>query len=301
MYARPVLGVLTAPLLLAGVVVLGEGREGCPRAPEVSARMHELMPDDPGPPDGLIFDGAAGALRVRLLSPEGQLREEKTLELRGSCDELADAVATLAVTWRSRLQSQNVAPPVLLVPPLAQEFEAPEAAPVRAPSLFELSLGLQTVSGIKRWAPGFLLGVQMPLHGAFNLGLTLDFSAPRVAFANDLRWSWMQVALVAAPSYRMAIRDLYMDTMLGLGTGFNITLNSAEQLPGRRSRLVPPTVVGGARWTYWRASASPWFGINLSVQLDPQLASPVEGTNVPPERWVMGVALGGTLGLDGDR
>ena len=300
MYARPVLGVLTAPLLLAGVVVLGEGRDGCPRAPAVSARVQELLPEDPGPPDALIFDGEAGALRVRLLSASGEVREEKTLDLRGSCDELADAVATLAVTWRSRLQSQNVAPPVLAVIPVAQEFEAPAPAP-RAPADFELSLGLQTVSGTKRWAPGFLLGVQMPLTGPFNIGLTLDFSAPRIAFANDFRWSWMQAALVAGPSYRILTRDLHMDAQLGLGTGINVILNTAEQLPGRRVRLVPPTMMAGMRWTYWRAVGMPWFGINLSLQLDPQLASPVEGTNVLPERWVMGVALGGTLGFDGER
>src|SRR4051812_39749643 len=100
---------------MAGLVVLGEGEDGCPGAAAVSARLIQLVGEESGaePPDALVVDGERGALRVRLLSSEGSLREQKTLDLAGSCDELADAVATVAVAWRSQLKSDDVPPPVL--------------------------------------------------------------------------------------------------------------------------------------------------------------------------------------------
>ena len=122
--------LLMAPLALttAGLLVLGEGHDGCPSARAVSARLAELLADEPASevPDALVVDGEAGVLRVRLLSAQGEQREQKTLDLEGSCDELADAVATVAVAWRSRLQSDDVPPPVL---PARVEVVAPPPEP----------------------------------------------------------------------------------------------------------------------------------------------------------------------------
>jgi len=293
-----VLGVLTAPLLLAGVVVLGEGRDGCPDAGAVRARLEELLGDDGssgGPPDALIFDGEAGALRVRLLSAEGSVREEKTLDLRGSCDELADAVAALGVAWRSRLQSHDVPPPVLRVsevapPPARLPFQP---APPPAPD-FELSLGLQTASGLERWAPSVLLGAQMPLSGSYNFGLTLDVSAPRSAVDSTTRWVWMEVRVVAGPSVRVASKNVYVDAKLGLGAGIDVTLNDRGAGASQLHRASPALVIGG-RWTYRRSSSMPWFGLTNTIYLDPNLDSPVRNTNILAERWVLGLALGAAV------
>jgi hypothetical protein len=300
-----VLGVITAPLLLAGVVVLGEGREGCPSAGAVSARLEELLEDDgSGPPDALIFDGAAGALRVRLMSAEGSVREEKTLDLRGSCEELADAVATLGVAWRSRLKSDEVPPPVLIVneaplPPPAPA--APLVLPVRPgllePADFELSVGFQTASGVERWAPGLLLGAQLPVSGRYNVGLTLDLSAPRTAFDGaSRRWTWVQLRLVAGPSVRSVTPSLYIDGQLGLAAGMDVALNSGT--PGSPYHRASPALVTGARWTYRKGRGMPWFGVTFTLNLDPELDSPIISTNIASERWLLGLALGGTLGFD---
>jgi hypothetical protein len=300
-----VIGALTAPLLLAGVVVLGEGRDGCPSARAVSTRVQALLGDeDGGLPDALIFDGEAGALRVRLISAEGAVREEKSLDLRGSCADLADAVATLGVTWRSRLQSDEVPPPVLPPPPepapVEQVHEAPpEPAPRRHD--FEVSVGVETQSGLKRWAPAVMLGAQLPVSPNYSVGLTLDVSAPRTDV--DLiaqRWTWMQVNLVAAAARRFVTESLYLDGQLGLGVGINANLTE-NTVQSRRYQTVPPSLVAGFRWTYRRAQGMPWFGITWSLSLDPKLDSPVQNTDVAPERWVLGLSLGGTVGFDGGR
>lgn len=295
----------TAPLLLAGVVVLGGGRDDCPSADAVAERMEELRADDrSGVPETLILDGAAGALRVRLVGMDGVVREEKTLELRGSCPELAEAVAILVVAWRSRLQSDEVPPPVLPVlrpaEPPAPPPAPPPAAPPDEPPDLEVSVGVQTSSGVERWAPWLLLGAQAPVWRRLNLGVTLDLSGPRVAFDPGLtRWIWVQLRAVAGPSLRAVTEDLFVDGQLGLGAGLDVALNDAT--PGSRYHRASPAVVGGTRLTYRRTPSLPWFGVTLTVHLDPALDSPVLNTNIRTERWLLGLALGGTLAFEGER
>jgi len=233
------------------------------------------------------------------VTAEGAVREEKKLDLRGSCDDLADAVATLGVAWRSRLKSDEVPPPVLAVsevapPPAPSPVVAFLARPTPEEPDLEVSIGVQTASGTQHWAPGLLLGTQLPVSGPYNVGLTLDLSGPRAAYDTSfVRWTWLQLRLVAGPSVRSVTPSLYIDAQLGLSAGRYVAVN--RQTPGGAYHRASPAVVTGARWTYRRARAMPWFGVTFAVHLDPELDSPIRNTNIAAERWLLGLALGGTL------
>jgi hypothetical protein len=297
---------LLAPLWMTGsaLVVLGEGQDGCPRAAQVEARLGALLPDEPGgdPPDALVFDGGAGALRVRLLSAAGAVREQKTLELRGSCDELADAVATLAVAWRSRLRSDDVPAPVLPPPPLAvaaapDPVPAPDPLP---PAGLEVAAGLETAAGIHRWTPGLVASLQTPVgrRVSFASGLSVRWpsSAPDQTGKN---FTWLQASLMVAPSFRVIGSNLLVDTHLGLAAGIDLTTSEALDAAGSYA-LVPPSVVLGVRWIYTRVTGRPWFAINGSLALAGQ-ASPIRGAALPGEPFTLGLALGASFELERNR
>jgi hypothetical protein len=302
-----VIGVLAASVYLAaaGLVVLGEGHQGCPDAGRVSARLAQLLGEEPGAeaPDALVIDGEPGALRVRLLSAQGTVREEKTLDLQGSCDELADAVATVAVAWRSQLQADEVPPPVLAARLRAVDDGAP--APPRRPAPtqadLELALGLQAVSGSARWAPTVLLAAQAPVGRGYSVAFTLNVPAPRaVRDPTGKQWRWMELSAVVAPSLRLVTEPLLVDTQLGLGTGVNVTTSESLRAAGSY-RLVPPTLVAAMRVTYPYARGLPWFGVTFSTRVLHTRDSPIHNADLSPEPWWLGLALGGTLAFDQGR
>jgi len=292
--------VLAAPLLFAatGLVVVGE-RDGCPSRGAVATRLGQLLPDETvEAPDALVVDGEPGALRVRLLSAQGSVREEKTLDLEGSCDELADAVATVAVAWRSRLQADvDVPPPVLVARARPVVNDRPAARP-RAQPDFELAMGLQTISGPERWAPGLLLGAQAPMAHGFSLAFTLNVAAPRSAQDQTFKtWRWMEVGAVLAPSYRGTTDNLLVDASVGAGLGFNITTSESLSAPDSW-RVVPFSVVSGMRWTYRHSQALPWFGVTFAARVTRLFDSPIDNAEITPEAWTLALALGGTFAFD---
>lgn len=303
------IGVLASAslyLAAAGLVVLGEGTDKCPGAASVSTRLAQLLGDEPGAeaPDALVIDGAPGALRVRLLSAQGTLREEKTLDLEGTCDELADAVATVAVAWRSQLQADDVPPPVLA--PVQQVYAGPPpASPPPPPSLvqpeLEISYGVGTISGTERWSPGLLLAAQAPFRGGFSPALTFSVTAPRAA--QDLSqktWRWMELSAVIAPSYRVVTENLLFDSQLGMGVGVNVTTSESLSAPDSY-HLVPPALVAGVRWTYRHSSSLPWFGVTLSTRAVRSVEGPIRNADISAEPWWLGIALGGTLAFESIR
>jgi hypothetical protein len=304
-----VIGVLASAslyLAAAGLVVLGEGNGKCPGAASVSTRLAELLGDEPGAeaPDALVIDGAPGALRVRLLSAQGTLREEKTLDLEGTCDELADAVATVAVAWRSQLQADDVPPPVLA--PVQQVYAGPPPAPPPSPPPvvepeLEISYGVGTISGDQRWAPGLLLAAQAPFRGGFSTAFTLSVPAPRAAqdlFGKD--WRWLELTAIFAPSYRVVTDNLLFDSQLGLGAGLNITTSESLSAPDSY-HLAPPALVAGVRWTYRHSRNLPWFGVTFSARALRPLESPIHNAAITSEPWWLGIALGGTLAFERTR
>jgi hypothetical protein len=299
-----VIGLLASSLYLAaaGLVVVGGGQDRCPGATAVSSRLAQLLGDEPGAeaPDALVIDGASGALRVRLLSAQGVQREEKILELEGSCDELADAVATVAVAWRSRLQADDVPPPVLAAP-IQQVYdrEAPRprpSAPVE-PDL-ELRVGVGSVSGTERWAPALVLAAQAPLRNGFAMALTLNVPAPRSADdpLAGKSWRWVELSAVVAPSYRMVTENLLVDTQIGLGAGVNVTTTGSSS---DNYHLVPPALVAEVRWTYRHVNVLPWFAATLSTRVLRTFDSPVPGAIISSEAWWLGLTVGATLAIDG--
>jgi hypothetical protein len=297
-----VAALIAALWIAAGLVVSGEGRDGCPTSAAVWARLQQLAPEEAagGPTGGLlVLEDEGGALGMRLLSPGGELREHKTLALRGSCEDLATAAATVVLAWQSRPPAGVVPPPVLAERAAANELPAaPARPPAEGGDALELSLGFHTGSGGLRWAPGILTALQAPIGRRVSLASSLLIDYPRTVRDGTLkRWSWSQATLSLAPSVRGWTDNFVVDGSLGLSTDFTMTVSESLSTPNSY-RLIPPSLVAALRWTYARGAGRPWFAISYSNQLAPVMVSPIRGTSVEPERWMLGLALGTTFELE---
>jgi hypothetical protein len=295
----------TLLLATAGLSVRGEGRDGCPSAAEVSSRLGALLPEGDEPGGLLVMDGETGALRVRLLSPQGAVREQRRLDLRGSCAELADAVATVAVAWQSALRSDDLPAPVLSIgtapPALAPRPVAVTMAPRPAPrpwrDSLELAVGFHAAAGAKGFAPGLSLAGQAPLGRGFSWSMELATDWPRTQFTDGKRWTWLQASLVAAPSYRMATTNFFFDVRVGLSS--DVTVATSEALGSRDSyKLIPPSVLLGLRVAAPRSDYLPWVGVTFSTQLTSERISPIKRTYIEPEPWTLGLALGASFEVE---
>lgn len=102
------LAAVTTILAGAGFVEVRSDTD-CPSAEEVTARLRPMLPAGwvPGP-DGDVASIAASfradgvtELRVQLLHPDGSVGGDRQLVLRGSCAEMADAIATVIAAWET--------------------------------------------------------------------------------------------------------------------------------------------------------------------------------------------------------
>jgi hypothetical protein len=204
-------------------------------------------------------------------------------------------VATVAVAWQSSLRSGEVPPPEL----------SARAAPAAAPDprlrtwddALELAVGFRTAAGARWFVPGLSLAAQAPVGAGFSWAVELTADWPRTADAGNSRYTWMQLSLIAAPSYRVVGRYALVDVRAGLASDLAIT--TSESLYTRASyQVIPPSFILGLRATYPGAESLPWFGLTFSSQLAGKLVSPVRRARVEPERWNVGLALGFTFELE---
>jgi len=98
------LGFLWSWLALSGSAVTVEGDSRCPTAPEIAARVAELLPPvttAASLPDRARVDDQGDALRISVQRPDGSLIGERTLARSFPCPDLAAAAAVIIATWES--------------------------------------------------------------------------------------------------------------------------------------------------------------------------------------------------------
>jgi hypothetical protein len=293
-----VFAVLLAVVAAAGLVVEGEGRNGCPRAVEVAARVGALLGEQ-FTSATLVLEPRGDGLRLRLFSATGALREERTLEVRGTCAELADAAANVAVAWQMPL-SAAVPPPSLPAPaPLPAASEVPVVRQAQArgeavrPGLRELSAALHAAVGARRWAPGLTLeAVLGPVaHERLGVFAAIGADAPRSEIVDSKRWSWMRVFAAVGARWRVPIERWTVAAHAGFGAEELATTSESLSI-GKSYQLVWPTLTGGARLSYRREGVTPWVGLAATSQLRPGLTSPVNGAHISPERSMVQLSVG---------
>jgi hypothetical protein len=294
-----------AVVAAAGLVVEGEGRDGCPRASDVAARVRAVLPEQSTAATLVIAPRGEG-LWLRLFSATGALREERTLVVRGTCAELADAAANVAVAWQVPLAAP-IHPPAALVPVHPPSVPASEVAVVQAetarderlrpPGLRELSAAMHAAIGAHRWAPGITLeAVLGPVfHERLAVFAAIGADAPRSEVLEAKRWSWMRVFAAFGGMWRVPVGRWTVAAHAGVGAEELATTSESLSI-AQSYQLVWPTVTGGARLSYRREGVTPWIGLAATSQLRRTLTSPVNAADISPERSIVQLSVGAAFG-----
>jgi hypothetical protein len=122
-----VLGPVSLLLALeADPIVEVEGASTCPTPDAITRHLDRLLlrSADAGEADRLSVEPASGAIRIELRRHDGTIVGEKYLELLGSCDELAEAVAIVVAIWERPLRPGSVPPLEVRIQSAADQGQA---------------------------------------------------------------------------------------------------------------------------------------------------------------------------------
>ena len=103
-------------MLLAAVLATGSvdvrSATNCPSSEDVAARLLQLLPPaSVGPPEGQdvawisvvdVNQGGATALSLRLVKADASVTGARRLVMQGTCQDMAEAVATVIAAWETR-------------------------------------------------------------------------------------------------------------------------------------------------------------------------------------------------------
>ena len=191
--------LLTLAGLLGVVVVRGEG--ACPAPAAVEARLRALVPAADSEPHQLWLRSAEGRVDFELRRQDLVLAR-RSLQARGSCDELAEAVALVAAVWETRSRAEVGMPPLSaasqpnnLAVTVQQRAISVPAAAAPVVEVTGAALGSLAAGDLR---PGLLLGLSLRVRdGGFGLAATLT-GAPGHEVAlppGQARWSRWAVAV----------------------------------------------------------------------------------------------------------
>jgi hypothetical protein len=124
---------ITAALILASGIEVHSGSD-CPSREAIVAKLGLLSSEEAQDGVASVEVAALGTdgtteVRLRLLRPDASVVGDRRLVLRGSCDEMADTVATVLAAWRapplaSAAPPQTAASPVVPAPPARTALQA---------------------------------------------------------------------------------------------------------------------------------------------------------------------------------
>jgi hypothetical protein len=181
---------------------------GCPSAEAVAARLHPMLPSGwlPGPTGDLASvevlearaDGAVG-LRLQLLRPDGSMAGDRRLVLQGSCEERADAIATVIAAWETDFAP--AAPPGPTVaepsrPTLTAHTSEPSAEPSAAGLELALgaSVGAAVVGGVAATAGLEAIAGRPTSRWQFRLAGATETARQRNLDLGEVSWKHTTIA-----------------------------------------------------------------------------------------------------------
>lgn len=267
--------VLALWLAHPGMEVTGDST--CPTPAEVQEQLATL---DSGPGGETTarsaahhanISGVGSSVHVELLSLDGQLVAERTLERAGSCGDMAEAVAVIISSWEATF-NPNLATPVVEPPqPLPHEpvsvpaqGQAAKSPPSR-PTPFDAGLAvLASIAGGEAAFGAKLEGSLFPLSGSLGLDVALSgtsthtqsIAMPAVAA------QWTRAALSAGPTYRLRRNATALDVHVGgalavlhvQGSGLSSTSSDTSAQLG---------VTAGLRLIWAWNNAAGWLGTDV--------------------------------------
>jgi hypothetical protein len=298
-------------LAAAGPAITVEGDSLCPTAPDVAARVAELLPAATttaaaGAPDQARVDDQGGALRIRVQRSDGGLIGERTLTRSFPCPDLAAAAAVIIATWESDVhpefrQSMPAArqPTAIATAPVPASVTTATPSTSSALSAFDvgaaLSGSLAPSGGSSGAALGALIVASLTPGGhGFGGRLSLQGSTERELPLGAGTVRWRRLVIGAGPQLRLtsarpALRlDLHADALLAYvsASGIGFTTN-------RQATSIDAGIAAGARLLFGGQSVQPWLDLSLAGWLRQENAyNDPGGASVPLPRVEAILALG---------
>jgi hypothetical protein len=249
-----------------------QGPADCPSASAIRSAMAALVDDDHPAAARARLQATGGRLEIQLQRLDGTPLGERTLELAGSCDQLAETVALVIVVWERDLRQGQV-------PELGRPLAAARApVPTRAArSVLEVGGGLSGLIGRDTRAPAALVEASLfPRAGAWAASVSLSALAAHAVLGPG-SISWQRLSLAAGPRRRAHLGPWALDLTAQLaaalievrGRGFSETFSD---------RGFDPGLVAGARLSRGRRTFF-WLGLDGAGHLHDRVAR-VEGMDI---------------------
>jgi hypothetical protein len=279
------LGFLWSWLALANPAVTIDGDSLCPARADVAARVADLLP--PGStaskPDLVHLDSRDGAMRIRVVRPDGAPIGERVLVGAFPCADLAAAAAVIIATWESDVhpefrqalpatrRSPVTPPPPAVLAATAEQPRTGSAFDVGAALFGSLAPG----AGSSGAAVGALvIASVVPAGGRVGGRLSLQGSTQRELTLGNGAVRWRRLVGGVGPQLRLtsagraATLDLHGDALVALvsasGSGFAVNHSAGS---------VDAGIAAGARlFVGPRRSVQPWLDLSLAGWLRQEVA-----------------------------
>jgi hypothetical protein len=249
----------------------------CPSPEDVAARLRPLLPDEAGQADGpdvahievgVVQAGGAKQLHLLLVRADASVVGDRRLLMRGTCQDMADTVATVIAAWETRPMPEVVADvasaPVVKVIRAPSQVPAPRLASTRIRPLRILlgaSAGAAFVGGVA--AAG---GLEVSLGGSashwqWRLGMASETTRQLGLLAGQVHWQHTAAAL--GVGWRAIDPSWLISLDAGPAAGW-ATLAGSNFAVNRRRRSFEYGVAAGLRagrtfgryavWAEWRTN-----------------------------------------------
>jgi hypothetical protein len=289
-YSAGVVGALTWPLLALSALAPAievSGSETCPRPSEVAARLVDLVSASESDAARLraFVERVNDNVHVDLLDPTGSRIAEREFPLKGTCAEMARAVAVVIAAWAAALPGAPAGPPETeslpprslppappdplarptVSPPLVSALAAGMPARARAETRFFVALGV-----LGSWARGDLaegaeLAVSVrrapwPAGGRVALATSTPRDQPLGPTPGAVRWSRSVFEVGPSRDLKVGVSRLELHASLAMAV---VKVQGVGFASARSANGFDLGAAGGVRWVLPWGNAAPWLGVQV--------------------------------------
>jgi hypothetical protein len=249
---------LSAALILSALPVQVEA-ESCPSGPEVEQALASMLPSVPSSArqDVAHVSRVDRELRIDLVNPEAAVMAERSLDVEGSCAELAAVAAVVIATWESDVHPEFARSPEepILVSPDNNASEEPTTPILRpilppilpAPAAYDIALGPSLSLAGSLVAGGTLTGTWTVRGSGWGLHVLAAGESTRTIDLGQGQAQWRRWMGGLEPAWRVVRGRTALDFHAGLALGW---LSAAGvNFPGKNESQasVSPGVTLGIR------------------------------------------------------
>jgi hypothetical protein len=247
------LAALYAALVLAALPVRVEAT-ACPSGAEVESALLSMLPSLPTTtrPDVARVVRRDRSLLIELVSPDAAVIAERTLDLDGSCADLAAVVAVVIASWESDVRPEFTRSHAEL-PLAASPAKAVDGAATsrrQALASYDVALGPSLSFASSSAAGGMLAGTWVPRGTGLGLRLFAAGETTRTVDLGSGQARWRRWIGSVETDWRFVRGRAAVDVHAGLALGW---LSAAGiDFPQNQSQLsFSPGATVGVRWSWW--------------------------------------------------